>query len=190
VNQLRCYRDDGPLVEALSRALPDRASCLPWTAVALLPTFAVLTAPQGSTGLWLCSAVLAAALASACCFDSPHQGRLDWLAPPLLRLSEYSALIALTVSAAPEWMPACYALLAAVAYHHYDIVYRLRDRRQKPNETVRRVGLGWDGRLFVAGAAEAAGLLGPVLAGAAGALLAFYVVEGARAWRRAPGDAV
>jgi hypothetical protein len=77
-------------------------------------------------------------------------GRLAWLVPPLLRAVEYGGLIALTAVAAPDAMPICFALLGVLAFHHYDIVYRLRAQGQGPPDWVGAAGGGWDGRLLVA----------------------------------------
>jgi hypothetical protein len=77
-------------------------------------------------------------------------GRLRWLWPPLVRALEYGGLIALTAAAAPGAMPICFALLGVLAFHHYDIVYRLRTQGQAPPAWVGAAGGGWDGRLLVA----------------------------------------
>ena len=181
---LRHYRDDGLAVELAARLLPTGGSSLPWTSAALLPLLAVLVAPARSAPTARCAAALVAAVLSAPAFGSPSSGRLDWLAPPLLRLAEYAALLRLAGLDGRATVPACYALLAALAYHHYDLVYRLRDRGQPPPVWLRRAGLGWEGRLLAAGLLAAAGVLRPALYAAAAVLLLVYAVESAAAWRR------
>src|SRR4028118_925571 len=85
-------------------------------------------------------------------------GRLDWLVPPLLRTLEYCSIAAVTASVAPQAMPLCYALLAALAFPHYDTFYRLRHRRVPPPDWLRLVGGGWEVRLLVVAVLAAGGL--------------------------------
>ncbi|MDP9434129.1 MAG: DUF5941 domain-containing protein, partial [Actinomycetota bacterium] len=132
----------------------------------------------------LAAAAVVAAGLSGPAHRSAHSGRLDWLVPPLLRAAEYGALLRLAVLEGPATVPACYLLLAALAYHHYDVVYRLRDRGEEPRAWLRRTGLGWDGRLVAAGLLAALGVLRPALYVAGTVLLVLYVVESAAAWRR------
>ena len=185
MSALRHYRDDGPLVEAAARAVrhPPLAA-LPWTAAAALPALALFVVPPEQAPSTLAGAAGVAALLAAPAFRSAHDGRLDWLVPPLLRAAEYTALLRLAVLGGPATVPACYALLAALAYHHYDLVYRLRDRGEEPPAWLRRVGLGWEGRLLAAALLAALGALRPGLYVAAAVLLTTYVVEGVLGWRR------
>jgi len=89
--------------------------------------------------------------------------RLDWLAPSLLRTLEYAAAIALLP--ASVWT---YLWLATVAYHHYDLVYRIRTRgTPTPTWLVRALG-GWEGRTLV--------LVALAVSGAGEAVLATLVV--------------
>jgi len=55
----------------------------------------------------------------------PFTARLGWLAPPLIQLVSYVVILGL-IFGDRKLGPATFALLAAVIYHHYDIVYRLR----------------------------------------------------------------
>jgi len=183
VSALRHYRDDGPLVELAARTAP-RRTALPWTCGALLPLLAALVAPSDSAPLAVSGAAVLAAALSGPVVRGPHAGRLDWLVPPLLRAAEYGALLRLAVLQGPPAVPACYLLLAALAYHHYDLVYRLRDRGEQPTAWLRRAGLGWDGRLAAAGVLAQLGLFTPAAYAAGAVLLVVYVAEGAAAWRR------
>ncbi len=180
----RHYRDDGPLVELAGRLLPPATIALPWTSAALLPLLALLVAPREHAPLALSAAAVVAAVCAGRTARSPASGPLDWLVPPLLRAAEYAALLRLAVLDGSTTVPACYALLAALAYHHYDVVYRLRDRGERPPAWLRRVGFGWDGRLLLAGVLAGAGVLRTALLVAAAVLLVVYVVESAVAWRR------
>ena len=106
--------------------------------------------------------------------------RLDWLAPSLLRTLEYAAAIALLP--ASVWT---YLWLATVAYHHYDLVYRVRTRgTPTPTWLVQALG-GWEGRTLVLVALAVSGAGESVLAtlvvalaatGAGEAVLATLVV--------------
>ena len=60
-------------------------------------------------------------------------------------------------------MPLCFALLAVLAFHHYDTVYRLRHQRLAPPAWLRAAGGGWEGRVLVACVLALAGVLGPGL---------------------------
>ena len=184
VSAVRHYRDDGPLVELLARRVPAARAALPWTLPAALPLLALLVVPARSAPLALAAATAVAALAAARASRSPSDGRLDWLVTPLLRAAEYGALLRLAVLDGAATVPACYALLAALAYHHYDLVYRLRDRGEEPSAALRRAGLGWEGRLLAVALLAALELLRPALYVAAPVLLLAYVVEGVRGWQR------
>jgi uncharacterized protein DUF5941 len=84
----------------------------------------------------------------------PHDGRLDWLVPALLLTGECVFLAALGFS---HRVPAAlvFALLAAVIMRHVDVAYRARCGRGLPAD---RFGLGWDGRMLVAGLAAVVGI--------------------------------
>lgn len=110
--------------------------------------------------------------------------KLSWLGPPLVRAVEYGGLIALTLAAAPEALPACFALLSALAFHHYDTVYRLRHQRAGPPRWIGHLGGGWEVRLLVAGVLAAVGWLPVAMVVAAVVLGATYVIESVTSWRR------
>jgi len=186
VSNLRHYRDDGPLVEVAASGLRTApVAALPWTVGVVLPLLALLLATRASAPLVLAVAAAVAAVPAVLAVHSDHDGPLDWLATPLLRIGEYAALLRLAVLDGSATVPACYALLAALAYHHYDLVYRLRDRGEEPSALLRRLGLGWEGRLLAAAACAALGVLRPAMYVAAAVLLTVYVTEGVVGWRRA-----
>lgn len=104
------------------------------------------------------------------------RGRFNWLVPGTIRALEYGLLILTAALAHGDAMKACFALLAALAFHHYDTVYRLRQQGAPPPAWVSIAGGGWDGRIVLAlvallvavttaGMAVAAGLLGIVFVG-------------------------
>jgi hypothetical protein len=183
----RHYRDDGPLLDALGTALSGRnrdRAALPLSTSALLPLVVLLVVPSDQAPAALAVALSLAVLANAQITRTEHGAPFDWLVPPLLRLAEYSALLRLTALVAPDAVPACYALLAAVAYHHYDVVYRLRDRNELPPRWLRWLGLGWEGRLLAAALLAHLGVLAPGLIIAAVVLGAVYVIDGVVGWLR------
>ncbi|MGY0071125.1 DUF5941 domain-containing protein [Streptomyces sp. QTS137] len=144
--------DTGPLAERLAGALETAARRLPGftaPAVALLGGAAVTAtaALTGFGGPWPVLAALLYVLTSALAVARPLRGPLDWLVPPFLRAAEYGTVLALAAGAGVNGaLPAAYGLVAAVAYHHYDTVYRIRgDAGAPPPWLVRAIG-GHEGR--------------------------------------------
>ncbi|MGW5049295.1 DUF5941 domain-containing protein [Streptomyces griseoluteus] len=144
--------DTGPLAGALAR-VPGRG--LPGLAVpaAALLGGAAVVACSALTGFggWLPVVgavvyVLTSALATA----RPLKGSLDWLVPPFFRAAEYGTVLALAARADVHGaLPAAFGLVAAVAYHHYDTVYRIRgDAGAPPAWLVRAIG-GQEGRTLL-----------------------------------------
>jgi hypothetical protein len=102
-------------------------------------------APRVLVGVVLAWAILTGGIASG----RPHVDRLRWAVPPLLRLIEYASALWLAALAGPSSYAAAFALLAAVAFRHYDLVYRLRYQGVTPPRWVNLLGGGWDGRLVL-----------------------------------------
>jgi hypothetical protein len=109
---------------------------------------------------------------------------LGWSVPPLLRLAEYGTLIAVTAVAGPEAAPFCFALLFVLAFHHYDVVYRLRHQRVPPPAWLAAAGGGWEGRIVAACALALAGGLRIGLLVGACVLGSLYAVESVSSWVR------
>jgi hypothetical protein len=87
----------------------------------------------------------------------PLKGVLDWLVPPFFRAAEYGTVLALAaVSEVNGALPAAFGLVAAVAYHHYDTVYRIRGGTGAPPRLLVRVLGGQEGRALVVTVAAAA----------------------------------
>jgi hypothetical protein len=98
-----------------------------------------------TVGVAACSAVLAGAAVAR-----PLKGVLDWLVPPLFRIGEYTTILVLAArSDAPGALPAAFGLVAAVAYHHYDTVYRIRGGSGAPPRWLVRAAGGHEGRILV-----------------------------------------
>lgn len=135
--------DSGPLSELLRR---------PWArgGAAVAALGAVLV--TGSALVWGAGwqtvlAAVAYVICSAAAVARPLTGRLDWLVPPLFRAGEYGTVLVLAADAEVNGaLPAAYGLVSAVAYHHYDTVYRMRgDAGAPPRLLVRAIG-GHEGR--------------------------------------------
>jgi hypothetical protein len=136
-------------------------------------------------------------LAALLARSSPWQlpvGRYAWTVPALLRLTEYGVVLVVVRAVAPDAMPAAYALLFAVAYHHYDALYRVLNGLP-PAGAVHALGLGVEGRLIVilGLAAAGEGALSRGLVVMAVALAVVFVVVGTtgglRALRAGPDGA-
>ncbi|MFJ8198114.1 DUF5941 domain-containing protein [Streptomyces sp. NPDC096152] len=147
--------DSGPLAQVLAGALRTVAGRLPGAAapaLALLGSLAVVAtaALTGFGGPWPVLAAVVYALTSALAVARPLKGALDWLVPPLFRAAEYGTVLALAAKAGVNGaLPAAFGLVAAVAYHHYDTVYRIRgDAGAPPAWLVRAVG-GHEGRTLL-----------------------------------------
>ncbi|KAB2351891.1 hypothetical protein F8566_04965 [Actinomadura rudentiformis] len=109
-------------------------------------------------------------------------GRLDWLVPPIIRAIEYGYLAVLGFAQGVS-APLIYALIAVLAYHHYDTVYRTRQRLW-PHDWVFRAGLGWEGRMLIVAFAGLSGFLPFAYAALAAYLGVLFVSESVTTWTR------
>jgi len=90
------------------------------------------------------------AVTSALAVARPLKGALDWLVPPFFRAAEYGTVLALAVKAGVNGvLPAAFGLVAAVAYHHYDTVYRIRGNAGAPPAWLVRAIGGHEGRTLL-----------------------------------------
>jgi phosphatidylglycerophosphate synthase len=156
--------DSGPLAGGfawLARRARVRLPGFAPPAVALAGTAALLACalwtPSGS--VWTPLAALLYALTSGLAVSVPLRGALDWLAPPLFRTAEYVLVLVLAVRAEQSGvngaLPAAFGLVAAVAYHHYDTVYRIRGGTGAPPHWLVRATGGHEGRALVVAVAAA-----------------------------------
>ncbi|MGC9537202.1 DUF5941 domain-containing protein [Streptomyces sp. UG1] len=147
--------DSGPLAQGLAGALKKLPARPPFSSRAFvaLPGAVLLVAgawlePYGS---WL--PVLGAVLyvlTSAAAVALPLKGALDWLVPPLLRAAEYGTVLVLAAKAEVNGaLPAAFGLVSAVAYHHYDTVYRIRGNAGAPPAWLVRAIGGHEGRTLL-----------------------------------------
>jgi phosphatidylglycerophosphate synthase len=180
---LVAFRDDGPLALALGRlplpALPASALVLP--AVGVLLGVIALT---GDGASWpLAGATLAALIAvGGVSAGRPLRDRMRWAVPPALRVAEYAGILWVAALAGGSAVPGAFALLLAVTFRHYDMVYRLRHREATPPRWLNRAAGGWDGRVLACYALAAAAAV-PAGFYAAGALLGIaFVGEAIAGW--------
>ncbi|MGW6389254.1 DUF5941 domain-containing protein [Streptomyces sp. NPDC055103] len=144
--------DSGPLAELVAR-IPGRSGArgagvvfAAIAAAALL--FAVLTWPFGDRQIVI--AAIGYVILSGAAVARPLKGALDWLVPPLFRAAEYTTVLVLAArSDSPQALPAAFGLVAAVAYHHYDTVYRIRGGTGAPPAWLVRVTGGHEGRTLL-----------------------------------------
>ncbi|MGW4751098.1 DUF5941 domain-containing protein [Streptomyces chartreusis] len=147
--------DSGPLAQGLAGALKSRARRLPGFAVPAVSLLggAVVVAAAALTdfgGPWPVVAALVYAVTSALAVARPLKGPLDWLVPPFFRAAEYGTVLALAVKAGVNGvLPAAFGLVAAVAYHHYDTVYRIRGNAGAPPAWLVRAIGGHEGRTLL-----------------------------------------
>ncbi len=89
-------------------------------------------------------------LTSGLAVARPLKGALDWLVPPFFRAAEYGTVLVLAAKADVNGaLPAAFGLVAAVAYHHYDTVYRIRGNAGAPPAWLVRAIGGHEGRTLL-----------------------------------------
>jgi phosphatidylglycerophosphate synthase len=143
--------DSGPLAELLTRytrRVPLRApAVVAFLAGALLVLGAALS-PYGSW--WPVLGAVIYVLLSPVALARPLKGALDWLVPPFFRAAEYGTVLVLAAKADVNGaLPAAFGLVAAVAYHHYDTVYRIRGNAGAPPHWLVRATGGHEGRTLL-----------------------------------------
>lgn len=181
-DRLVAYRDDGPVSQLLGRLTSGQLPpLLPLLVAAVVTGILLIAGVNGQTSPAIFAPVLALLLAGPASAH-PHNGRLDWLVPPLMRAIEYGYLATLGFAHGVS-KPLVYAFIGILAYHHYDTVYRTRQRLW-PAKWVFRAGLGWDGRLLIAAAATLAGVLPITFAVLAVYLGLLFGVESVYTWTR------
>ena len=102
----------------------------------------------------------------------------------MIRSLEYGLLILTAALAHGPAMKACFALLAVLAFHHYDTVYRLRQQGAPPPAWVSIAGGGWDGRIILAIVALLVAVTTAGMAVAAVLLADLFVFESVLSWTR------
>lgn len=185
--------DSGPLAAGAARLLPGGAAPAAAAAGAALVLATAAWAPAGSW--WPVLAATGYALLSGWAVAGHLTGPFDWLVPPILRTAEYSAVLILAARAEMNGvLPAAFGLVAAVAYHHYDTVYRIRGGTGAPPRSLVFAIGGHEGRVLVVTVLAAAWLgaasLTIALAALAGLLACAVLVESIRFWVSSQAPAV
>lgn len=180
------YRDDGLLsrtLGTLGRALPLPPIVLVGAGVAGLLALAALEGDGASNGLvgagalWL---ILLGGLSSG----RPHTDRFAWAVPGFLRVGEYGGLLWIAANAGDSSHAAAFALIAALAFHHYDLVYRPRFQGRPPAAWLDIAAGGWDGRLVLVTLLFAADALPVALFALAAVLAVAFATECVVSWAR------
>ena len=144
--------DTGPLAQLVALSRPDfKAAWVP-PAVAAFGAISLLTAARaGDFGsLYVVLGAVLYVICSGYAVARPLKGALDWLVPPLLRAAEYGTIAILAAkSDSAQALPAAFGLVAAVAYHHYDTVYRIRGGTGAPPAWLVRTIGGHEGRTLI-----------------------------------------
>ncbi|KUN55563.1 transferase [Streptomyces avermitilis] len=187
--------DSGPLAEFLTRfarRLRLRGPACVALVTGALVVLAAALAPYGSW--WPVLAAVTYVLLSPVALLKPLKGALDWLVPPFYRAAEYGTVLVLAAKADVNGaLPAAFGLVAAVAYHHYDTVYRIRGNAgAPPHWLVRAIG-GHEGRTLLV--TVLAALLVPTdfkvaLTALAVAVALVVLVESIRFWVSSQAPAV
>ncbi|MDN0198661.1 DUF5941 domain-containing protein [Streptomyces sp. S.PNR 29] len=191
--------DSGPLAQGFAQAFRNPARRLPgFTApvVALLGGLAVTAlALTGDFGApWPVIGAFVYAVTSGLAVTRPLKGALDWLVPPFFRAAEYLTVLILAARADVNGaLPAAFGLVAAVAYHHYDTVYRIRGNAGAPPAWLVRAIGGHEGRTLlvtVLAALLTASQFTVALTAIAVAVALVVLVESIRFWASAGAPAV
>lgn len=158
---------------------------LPLTIAAAIPVIVVLAVVRASghaavVGLALLWFVAVAGAAAGL----PRDGRFDWAVPAVLRAVEYAVVIRL--AALRHAGLAAFVFLAAVVYHHYDIVYRVHTTQRELPAWRKVAALGWPGRLALVYVLDTVGGFELGLYIAAGVIGAAALAGSALSWREAP----
>ena len=149
------YRDDGVVSRWIGGLVEGKLPPLPPVLVGLFVTGVLAGLGLGNLPGILVLTPVEAMMLAALGARHPHDGRLDWLVPALLTAGEGVFLAALGLShQVAAWL--VFTLLAAVVMRHVDLAFRARVGRGLSADVF---GLGWEGRMLLAGFAALAGLV-------------------------------
>jgi hypothetical protein len=184
---LESYRDDGPLARLLGatvgRVVP--VPPLPLAVVGLGGLMAVVAvegdgAPNGTVAAAIAWFILWAGISSG----RPHTDRFAWALPGVVRVGEYGSLIWIGSTVGESSSAGAFALIAVLAFRHYDLVYRTRFQGKPPAAWLDVLLGGWDGRLILVTLLLAADALPAALFVLAGVLAVVLVTECVASWAR------
>ncbi|MEV5486511.1 DUF5941 domain-containing protein [Streptomyces bobili] len=149
--------DSGPLAGLLVRFLPGAARPTAALSAAAGAVLVTLGAWLWGPSWWVVLMAGGYVLLSAEAVARPLKGALDWLVPPVFRAAEYGMVLILAAKADVNGaLPAAFGLVAAVAYHHYDTVYRIRGNAGAPPAWLVRAVGGQEGRTLLVAVLAAA----------------------------------
>ncbi|MEU8202147.1 DUF5941 domain-containing protein [Streptosporangium sp. NPDC049046] len=178
--RLLAYRDDGPLVTLLRDKVGPGLPPVPATLAALLAIIAMAVTGILVEGPILLVPALVMIVLVLPTAARDHLGKLDWLAPPLIRGTEFLTIILVGLAVdAPKWL--LYVLIYVIGYHTYDTVYRTRQSIW-PAPWVFRAGLGWELRLLIISVGAVLGVMTWVLAALTLYLGVLFAVESVTSW--------
>ncbi|MFD3694798.1 DUF5941 domain-containing protein [Streptomyces sp. NPDC058646] len=144
--------DSGPVAQAWATLIGGRLPAGPLVYALVGSVLMVGSAVDSEYGApWLIGTAVFYGIAAGKSLERPLKGALDWLIPPLFRAAEYVSVLALALHAdVPGALPAAFGLIAAVAYHHYDTVYRIRGGTGAPPRWLVWTTGGHEGRVLLA----------------------------------------
>jgi len=187
-NGLAAYRGDGVLASWVGALVDGRLPPLPPLLAGLLVTGVLAALGLENLPGILVLTPLEAMMLAALGARHPHDGRLDWLVPALLLAGEGVFLAALGLARhVTPWV--VFALLAAVLVRHVDLACRARAGQGIEADVL---GLGWEGRMLLAGVAATAGIVPFAYAVLSGYLWLLFIRDFLTGWLGPdePGPAV
>ncbi|MEU9618700.1 MULTISPECIES: DUF5941 domain-containing protein [unclassified Streptomyces] len=144
--------DSGPVAQIVAARGPRIPGAWSAPVIAFVGAGALIAAalqqPFGSKQMIF--AAVFYAICSGTAVARPLKGALDWLVPPIFRAAEYCTILVLAARSDVQGaLPAAFGLVSAVAYHHYDTVYRIRGGTGAPPQWLVRAIGGHEGRTLV-----------------------------------------
>ena len=154
-------RDDGPLARRVGHLVRGQLVPLPPALAGLAAILLLAAAGMGDLpGILLLTPAVAMLLAAPGA-GHPHDGRADWLVPAVLVASQCAYIIALGFAAGVP-APLTFALASVTGLRHLQLISGCQRWAGSPSWPMGmpadQRGLGWDGRMLVAGLAALAGL--------------------------------
>lgn len=151
---------------------------------AALVLLGAVAAARGADAWVPVAAVAVGMLVVGAALRPPVRHPLAWQLPAVLWLTEAAVAVGVGWHLPEERRWVVYAYLAAVAWHRYDVVYRLRDIGRAARLWVVNATLGIDGRVLALVLVWAfGGPVASVLEWAALVLFVVYAVESALGWQ-------